>query len=70
MIPMFVFSEKAQSVRQMLEALEAGQNQFITSLNPPKLRELKGQYKLPDSGNGPGRFQLIFYLIHHGYFLH
>ena len=35
------FTENAQLVKQMLEALETGHNQMISSLNPPKLIELK-----------------------------
>ena len=35
------FTENAQLVKQMLEALETGHNQMISSLNPPNLIELK-----------------------------
>ena len=37
---MICFTENAQLVKQMLEALETGHNQMISSLNPPKLIEV------------------------------
>lgn len=47
--------EKVEFVRQMLEALETGHNQFLSSLNPAKLRLLTENYKAPDSVDGKGK---------------
>ena len=49
------FTENAQLVKQMLEALETGHNQMISSLNPPKLIELKQSQMLSPSSLKDGK---------------
>ena len=56
---MICFTENAQLVKQMLEALETGHNQMISSLNPPKLIELKQSQVPSRSVNEDGKTRII-----------
>ena len=57
---MICFPENAQLVKQMLEALETGHNQMISSLNPPKLKELKRREVPSRSSMKDGKQGLFF----------
>ena len=51
---LYILSEKPQLIREMLLALEAGQDKILKSIKPKKLTELINEYKSTNGKIGKG----------------
>ena len=58
-----ILSEKPQLIREMLLALEAGQEEILKSIKPQKLSELINEYKSTNENTERGEF--IFNFLDH-----
>ena len=55
-----ILSEKPQLIREMLLALEAGQEEILKSIKPKKLTELINAYKSTNENTERGEFIFDF----------
>ena len=55
-----ILSEKPQLIREMLLALEAGQEEILKSIKPKKLIELINEYKSTNENSEQGEFIFHF----------
>ena len=58
-----ILSEKPQLIREMLLALEAGQDEILKSIKPKKLTELINEYKSTNGKIGKGECLFDCYSI-------
>ena len=60
---LYILIEKPQLIREMLLALEAGQEEILKSIKPQKLAELINEYKSTNENTERGEF--IFNFLDH-----